>query len=69
MRKHDAQSAKMLAAKQVAALEGTPSESMLKVYRTQRINRGNVPQSIKIEGRVYYHIEDVERWLEDKQRL
>jgi hypothetical protein len=69
MRKHDAQSAKLLAPKQVAAIEGAPSSSMLKVYRTQRANRGNVPQSVKINGRVYYHVEDVQRWLDEKQRL
>jgi hypothetical protein len=67
MRKLDAKSIRLLAAKQVAALEGLPSESMLKVYRTQRANNGNVPESIKIKGRVYYRRVDVEKWLKQSR--
>jgi predicted DNA-binding transcriptional regulator AlpA len=56
----------VLAEKQLSQLEGTPSTSMLRVYRTARVNSGQVPPHVKIGGRVFYHREDVEHWL--KQR-
>ena len=56
----------VLTEKQLSQLEGTPSTSMLRVYRTARVNSGQVPQHIKINGRVFYHREDVEHWLKQK---
>jgi hypothetical protein len=58
--------ADVLTEKQLACLEGTPSSSMLRVYRTARVNSGQVPPHIKIGGRVFYHREDVEHWLKQQ---
>ncbi len=59
--------ADVLTEKQLSQLDGTPSASMLRVYRTARANNGQVPPHIKIGGRVFYHREDVERWLKQSR--
>lgn len=58
--------ADVLTTKQLTQLDGSPSESVLRVYRTARVNNGQAPNHIKIGGRIYYHREDVERWLKEK---
>jgi hypothetical protein len=58
----------VLTEKQLANLEGTPSSSMLRVYRTARANTGQVPPHIKIGGRIFYHREDVEKWLAERNQ-
>jgi predicted DNA-binding transcriptional regulator AlpA len=58
--------ADVLTEKQLSQLEGTPSTSMLRVYRTARVNTGQVPRHIKIGGRVFYHREDIEQWLKQQ---
>ena len=56
----------VLTEKQLSQLEGTPSASMLRVYRTARVNTGQVPAHEKVRGRVLYHREIVEKWLADR---
>jgi hypothetical protein len=55
-----------LTEKQLTSLNGSPSAAMLRVYRTARASNGKVPPHIKIGGAVYYHREDVEKWLSQK---
>jgi hypothetical protein len=59
--------ADVLTTKQMSQIDGSPSESVLKVYRTARVNNGQAPNHIKIGGRVFYHVEDVERWLKENR--
>ncbi|CAN1518873.1 hypothetical protein MCERE10_01804 [Burkholderiaceae bacterium] len=58
----------VLTEKQLSGLEGTPSSSMLRVYRTARVNSGQVPPHIKINGRVFYMREEVEKWLAERNQ-
>jgi hypothetical protein len=58
----------VLSTKQMSQIDGSPSESVLKVYRTARVNNGQAPNHIKIGGRVFYHREDVERWLKENNK-
>jgi hypothetical protein len=58
----------VLTEKQLSNLEGTPSSSMLRVYRTARANSGQVPPHIKINGRVFYMREEVEKWLAERNQ-
>lgn len=58
----------VLTEKQLASIEGTPSASMLRVYRTARANSGQVPPSIKVGGRIFYLREDVDQWLAERNQ-
>ena len=48
--------------KEVANLVGM-SASMLRQYRTQRKNTGQVPESFRVGGKVYYSRDDLIYWL------
>jgi len=52
----------VLREKQLAGSYGL-SAAKLRVYRTQRKNTGQVPESYKVGGKVYYHRDDVIDWL------
>jgi hypothetical protein len=39
------------------------SASKLRQYRTQRINTGQVPESFRVGGRVFYHRDELIKWM------
>ena len=55
----------LLTEKQIAGLNGVPTASTLRYYRTQKHNDGKVPPHMKVNGRVFYKQSDLQIWLDE----
>ena len=56
----------LLGEKEVAQLLGM-SESYLRQYRTQRANKGHVPNHVVVGKRIRYEKTELEAWIRSQQ--
>lgn len=57
----------LLTEKQIAGLNGVPTASTLRKYRTQKHDSENrVPRHTRMNGKVFYKSSDLQKWLDEQ---